>query len=242
MADLSLRRDDAIVILTGAGISQESGLHTFRDVGGVWSQVKLEDVATPQGYARDPQQVQDFYNARRAQLADPAIKPNAAHLALGALEAEWAGPVFIVTQNVDDLHERAGSRAVLHMHGELRRGRCTACGDNREIDGSITLADACPNCGSIGTQRPDVVWFGEMPYGMDRIYAALAECALFVSVGTSGTVYPAAGFVAEARSHGAFCLELNLEPSQGATLFHKALNGPATALVPDLVAKLLGRG
>ncbi len=242
MADLSLRRDDAIVILTGAGISRESGLHTFRDVGGVWSQVKLEDVATPEGYARDPQQVQDFYNARRAQLADPAINPNAAHLALAALEAEWGGPVFIVTQNVDDLHERAGSRAILHMHGELRRVRCTACGDHREIDGTITLADVCPNCGSIGTRRPDVVWFGEMPYGMDRIYTALAECALFLSIGTSGTVYPAAGFVAEARSHGAFCLELNLEPSQGATMFHQALTGPATELVPHLVAKLLGRG
>ncbi len=242
MVDLTIRRGDPIVILTGAGISRESGLHTFRDAGGVWSQVKLEDVATPEGYARDPQRVQDFYNARRAQLADPAIQPNAAHRALAKLEAEWGGPVFIVTQNVDDLHERAGSRSILHMHGELRRVRCTDCGDNRIIEGDITLADVCPNCGHIGTRRPDVVWFGEMPYGMDRIYEALADCELFLSIGTSGTVYPAAGFVAEARSHGAVCLELNLEPSQGATMFHQALTGPATELVPQLVAKLLGRG
>jgi NAD-dependent deacetylase len=242
MAELRLRRGDPIVILTGAGISRESGLHTFRDIGGVWSQVKLEDVATPEGYARDPNRVQDFYNARRAQLDDPAVQPNAAHRALAELEAEWGGPVLIVTQNVDDLHERGGSKSILHMHGELRRVRCTACGDNREVLGDITLADVCPNCGNIGTRRPDIVWFGELPYGMDRIYEALANCELFLSIGTSGTVYPAAGFVAEARSHGAFCLELNLEPSNGATMFHQALTGPATELVPWLVNTLLGRG
>jgi NAD-dependent deacetylase len=128
------------------------------------------------------------------------------------------------------------------MHGELRRVRCTACGDNRDVAGDITLADVCPNCGNIGTRRPDIVWFGELPYGMERIYEALANCELFLSIGTSGTVYPAAGFVAEARSHGAFCLELNLEPSHGATMFHQALTGPATELVPWLVNTLLGRG
>ncbi len=241
ISDWRIRRGGPIVILTGAGISRESGLDTFRDQGGVWSRVRLEDVATPEGYARDPQQVQDFYNARRAQLSDTAIQPNAAHHALARLEADWRGPVFLVTQNIDDLHERSGSRQLLHMHGELRRVRCTACGDNHRADGLVTLADVCPACGAIGTRRPDVVWFGEIPYGMDRIYEALADCDLFISIGTSGTVYPAAGFVAEARSHGAWCLELNLEPSQGASFFHRSLTGPATDLVPRLVDHLLAR-
>lgn len=241
ISDWRFRRGDPIVVLTGAGISRESGLDTFRDVGGVWSKVKLEDVATPEGYVRDPQQVQDFYNARRAQLTEAAIQPNAAHRALAALEAEWGGPVFLVTQNIDDLHERAGSRSLLHMHGELRRVRCTACGDNREEAGAVTIADVCPKCSAIGTRRPDIVWFGEMPYGMDRIYEALVDCELFISIGTSGTVYPAAGFVTEARAHGAYCLELNLEPSHGASMFHRVLNGPATELVPRLVEALLDR-
>ena len=241
ISDWRFRRGDPIVVLTGAGISRESGLDTFRDVGGVWSKVKLEDVATPEGYARDPQQVQDFYNARRAQLTEAAIQPNAAHRALAALEAEWGGPVFLVTQNIDDLHERAGSRSLLHMHGELRRVRCTSCGDNREEAGAVTIADVCPKCSAIGTRRPDIVWFGEMPYGMDRIYEALVDCELFISIGTSGTVYPAAGFVTEARAHGAYCLELNLEPSHGASMFHRVLNGPATELVPRLVEALLDR-
>ena len=227
-----------IVVLTGAGISRESGLATFRDADGIWEQVRIEDVATPQAFARDPARVQAFYNARRAQLADPAIAPNAAHLALARLEHAWPEDVLVVTQNVDDLHERAGSRNLLHMHGELRKARCLACDAASRWEADIAPGSACPACGAAGRLRPHVVWFGEMPMGMDRIAAALDRCALFVSVGTSGNVYPAAGFVAEVRGR-ARTVELNLEPSEGATLFDEAIHGPATQVVPAFVDALL---
>lgn len=229
-----------IVILTGAGISRESGLHTFRDADGIWASVRIEDVATPQAFARDPVRVHGFYNARRRGLADPAIQPNAAHLALARLEREFAGEVLLVTQNVDDLHDRAGSRKLIHMHGELLRDLCAHCGATRAAEGDLSLDLACPSCGRTGGMRPDVVWFGEMPYRMEEIGTALAACDLFVSIGTSGNVYPAAGFVAEARAAGAHTVELNLEPSDGAHLFAEARHGPATRLVPAFVEELLG--
>ncbi|MFM2042237.1 MAG: hypothetical protein RLY86_813 [Pseudomonadota bacterium] len=235
---LRLPRDAAIVILTGAGISRESGLHTFRDADGIWASVRVEDVATPDAFARDPARVQAFYNARRRSLQDPAVQPNAAHAALARLERDWAGSVLLVTQNVDDLHDRAGSTP-LHMHGELMKSRCGTCGDVRVHPGDITGGEACGACGGNGTLRPHIVWFGEMPLGMDRIYAALAECDLFLSIGTSGMVYPAAGFVAEARAAGAHTVELNLEESEGAHLFAEGHYGPATRIVPAFIDALI---
>lgn len=231
-----------IVILTGAGISRESGLETFRDKGGLWSRVRIEDVATPDAFARDPARVQAFYNARRAGLLDPAVQPNAAHHALARLERDWPGDVFLVTQNIDDLHERAGSRNLLHMHGQLLRIRCLGCAGGFDWREDLAVDTSCPDCGAAGGLRPDVVWFGEMPAGMDAIAGKLAACGLFVSIGTSGSVYPAAGFVSEVRAMtDAHTLELNLEPSAGATLFHESRQGPATELVPAFVDDLLGR-
>lgn len=230
-----------IVILTGAGISAESGIATFRDRDGIWSKVDYRDVATPEGYARNPQRVLDFYNMRRRQSAD--ARPNAAHAALATLEMEHKGSVLVVTQNVDGLHEAAGTRHVIHMHGEHAKILCSHCGGrapwgHNQPDLSVELA--CGSCGRPGGLRPDVVWFGEMPYHMDRIYEALAAADLFISIGTSGNVYPAAGFVAEARAAGAHTVELNLEPSEGASLFHEARHGPATRIVPAYVEELLG--
>ncbi|GAN76502.1 NAD-dependent deacylase [Acidisphaera rubrifaciens] len=227
-----------IVILTGAGISRESGLATFRDPDGIWQQVRIEDVATPEAYRRDPERVQAFYNARRAQLAD--VAPNAAHLALAELDRRWPGELLLVTQNVDDLHDRAGSRRLLHMHGELRRAWCRACDATHPWDEDLGMATACPACATMGRMRPHIVWFGEMPLHMDAIEAALARCDLFVSIGTSGNVYPAAGFVAEVRGR-AETVELNLEPSEGTHLVDRAVHGPATRIVPDFVADLLAR-
>lgn len=231
---------EPIVILTGAGISRESGLATFRDADGIWAKVRIEDVATPEAFARDPDRVQAFYNARRAQLRDPAVAPNAAHLALARLERAWPAEVLLVTQNVDDLHERAGSLAVLHMHGELARARCLACGAASPWREDITPRSACPACGQAGRLRPHVVWFREVPLGMERIAAALDACGLFVSIGTSGNVHPAAGFVAELRGR-ARTIELNLEPSEGTPLFDEVIHGPATQVVPAFVERLLSR-
>ncbi len=224
-----------VVILTGAGISRESGLHTFRDQDGIWSTVRIDDVCTPDAFARDPQRVHDFYNARRAQLG--GVAPNAAHAALARLEAEFAGELLVVTQNVDDLHERAGSRRLLHMHGELRRMRCLGCGACPDRTGPAGPDTPCPACDQ-ARLRPDVVWFGEMPLHMQAIEDALARCDLFVAIGTSGTVYPAAGFVEIAAPH-ADTIELNLKPSNGRSLFGGGRYGPATALVPALVDELL---
>ena len=229
-------RHRSIVILTGAGISRESGLHTFRDPDGIWARVPLEEVATPDAFARDPAKVQGFYNARRAQLR--TVAPNAAHHALAELEALWPGTFLLVTQNVDDLHDRAGSKRLLHMHGELRKARCLRCGAAMPWEEDLSAATACPACGRAGGMRPDIVWFGEMPMHMEAIEAALAGCDLFVSIGTSGSVYPAAGFVELARDH-ADTLELNLEPSAGASRFDAARHGPATRLVPEFVREML---
>ena len=229
-----------IVILTGAGISRESGLHTFRDADGIWARHRIEDVATPEAFARDPALVHGFYNARRAALRDPEIRPNAAHEALAELDWRWPGDLLLVTQNVDDLHDRAGSRRLVHMHGELAKARCLRCGAVGPWEGDLTPETPCPACGTAGGMRPHVVWFGEMPLEMERIEAALDGCGLFVSVGTSGAVYPAAGFVRQVR-HRADTLELNLEPSEGSHLFDEARHGPATALVPAFVREVLAR-
>ncbi|WP_323037875.1 NAD-dependent deacylase [Pararhodobacter sp.] len=227
-----------IVILTGAGISAESGLGTFRDKGGLWSQYDLEDVATPEGFARNPDLVQRFYNARRANCA--AAVPNAAHHALARLEAALPGQVVIVTQNVDDLHVRAGSKAVIQMHGALMRALCADCGHRWPAPATMTTADPCPHCARPAT-RPDVVWFGEMPYQMEDIAADIERADLFAAIGTSGQVWPAAGFAEAAREAGARCLELNLEPSDVSRSFHEHQYGPATQIVPAWVDRVLAR-
>ncbi len=227
----------SIVILTGAGISAESGVDTFRGTGGLWSKVKLEEVATPEGFAVDPEKVHAFYNKRRAALA--SIKPNKAHVALAELEARHTGDFLLVTQNIDNLHERAGSRKLLHMHGELTRALCTRCGMRCEWTDEMHTMTPCPQCLRTGSLRPDVVWFGEMPYHMEEIQTALARCDLFVSIGTSGSVYPAAGFVAEASAAGAHTVELNLEPSEGVSHFGEVIHGKAGKTVPAFVKRLL---
>ena len=226
----------SIVILTGAGISAESGIDTFRSAGGLWEQHRIEDVATPEGFARNPNLVLNFYDMRRAALAQ--AEPNPAHTALARLEREFAGKLLLVTQNVDDLHERGGSAKVLHMHGELNSALCASCETRSHCAVPLIDRPPCPVCHA-PTLRPDVVWFGEMPYQMGRIYQALEACDLFVSIGTSGAVYPAAGFVQEARANGARTLELNLEPSDGSRLFHESRLGPASALVPQWVDEVL---
>ncbi len=232
--------DRSIVILTGAGISKESGLETFRDPDGIWARVSIEEVATPEAFVRDPERVHGFYNARRRGLMSEGVVPNAAHLALARLEREWPGEVVLVTQNIDDLHERAGSRNLIHMHGEILKARCEACGGVTDWKDDLEVATRCPACGEAGAMRVHVVWFGEMPFEMERIYQTLAAAALFVSIGTSGSVYPAAGFVQEARMMGrAHTVELNLEPSDGVSLFHEARHGPASELVPAFVERIL---
>ena len=231
-----------IVILTGAGISAESGIDTFRDAGGLWEQHKVEDVATPEAFARDPDLVLRFYDMRREAIQTK--QPNPAHEALARLDEHWDGDLLIVTQNVDDLHERAGAQIgleetrVLHMHGTHLNAWCTACDVRSPWRTTLIDRPACPECGERAL-RPDVVWFGEMPYEMERIYAALREADLFVSIGTSGAVYPAAGFVQEAKALGVPTLELNLEPSQGSAWFDEARHGPASALVPQWVNEVL---
>lgn len=227
----------SIVILTGAGISAESGVATFRGPGGLWEGHRVQDVCTPEALQRDPVLVHRFYDERRAKLGE--VQPNAAHLALAKLDAEWPGELLLVTQNVDDLHERGGAKRLIHMHGEHLNTWCTACDARTPWTGPLLDRPACPACGAVGTLRPDIVWFGEMPYRMDEIYHALNRADLFVSIGTSGAVYPAAGFVREARQAGARTLELNMEPSQGSHWFGEARHGPAGTLVPEWVEEVL---
>ena len=227
-----MSRRHRIVILTGAGISAESGIRTFRASDGLWEDHRIEDVATPDAFVRNPGLVQRFYNERRARLRDPLIRPNAAHLALARLERDYPGEVLVVTQNVDDLHERAGTRQLIHMHGELLSMRCTRSGRHFRIDGDITEELHCACCNRSGTLRPDIVWFGEMPLAMERITAALEICTLFLGIGTSGNVYPAAGFVQLARAAGAHTVEINLEPGATSTAFHEHRYGPAGTVVP----------
>jgi NAD-dependent deacetylase len=226
----------SIVILTGAGISAESGLGTFRDEGGLWAQHRIEDVATPEGFVRNPQRVVDFYNARRAQAAGAV--PNAAHAALTRLQARYPGDVLIVTQNVDDLHEKAGSRDVVHMHGALRSALCASCDHRWDAPLEMHVGQACPSC-TRPTARPDIVWFGEIPYHMERIEAALLNADIFAAIGTSGNVYPAAGFVQMAAHVGARTVEMNLDPSITVNLFKEVRPGNASVTVPDWVDHLL---
>jgi NAD-dependent deacetylase len=226
----------AIVILTGAGISAESGIDTFRGGGGLWEQHRVEDVATPEAFARDPELVLRFYDMRRAAIQTK--QPNAAHRALARLERAWPGQVTVVTQNVDDLHERGGSHTIIHMHGEHLSAWCTACDARSRWTGPLLDRPPCPVCGARAL-RPDIVWFGEIPYRMDDIQTALAHADLFVSIGTSGAVYPAAGFVRLARELGAQTLELNLERSQGSAWFDETRLGPASQLVTAWVDELL---
>ena len=231
-----------VFALTGAGVSAESGLGTFRDKGGIWARFDPMKLATPEAFARDPAAVHAFYDMRRRNLL--AATPNAAHAALADLEAGLAargGALFLCTQNIDDLHEQAGSRAVHHMHGELLAARCTRCGATTPWRADLSTGTPCPACGRAGGMRPNVVWFGEMPLGLDRIDAELAAADLFVAIGTSGAVYPAAGYVAEARALGVPTVELNLEPSDTARAFDEARYGPATETVPAFVRALLAR-
>jgi len=233
-----MRKIRNIVILTGAGISAESGLATFRGPDGLWEGHRVEDVATPEAFVRDPALVHAFYDARRAALA--AVAPNAAHEALARLDAQWRGDLLIVTQNVDDLHERAGAKRLLHMHGELYSAWCRACDMRAPWAGTMADGPPCPSCGAAGRLRPDIVWFGEMPYEMERIESALMEADFFVSIGTSGNVYPAAGFVQTAKYVGGRTLEMNLEPSLGRYLFDESRTGRAGDLVPEWVEEVLG--
>lgn len=226
-----------IVILTGAGVSAESGLATFRAHDGLWEQHRIEDVATPEGFIRNPQLVQNFYNQRRAQLS--SVVPNQAHQALARLQREWPGDVMLVTQNVDDLHERGGSPQVIHMHGELLKARCVQSGQVVAWLNDITAETRCACCKPAAILRPHIVWFGEIPLHMEHIYTALGQADLFISIGTSGNVYPAAGFVAEARRHGALTVEFNLEPSEQRSLFQQANYGPAGETLPGWVDRLL---
>jgi len=228
-----------IVILTGAGISAESGLPTFRDAKGLWEGHRPEEVATPQAFARNPALVHRFYNMRRASL--DAVQPNAAHEALARLQRDFPGEVVLVTQNVDDLHERGGSHQVIHMHGELRNSRCTHCGDVRIWQGEMSPESVCPVCDETGGMRPDIVWFGEMPFQMDHIEDALEKADLFVAIGTSGLVYPAAGFVQIAMMSGAQTIEINAAGTDVSHRFARQMIGPATQEVPKLVGEILGK-
>jgi len=236
-----------IVLLTGAGISQESGIATFRDSGGLWEKMRAEDVATPQAFRRNPALVYSFYNERRRQLTGGSVHPNAAHRALAELEHKSREPVLVITQNVDNLHERGGSGNLLHMHGELLKARCLSCGKIVHWEGDMTVFSACPDCGPIpdaaqgkrGRMRPHIVWFEEVPLYMEEIEEALSGCSIFVSIGTSGNVYPAAGFAASARSAGAKVIEINKEPSLNARCFHDSRYGPASETVPAWVREYL---
>jgi NAD-dependent deacetylase len=230
-----------VVMLTGAGISAESGIRTFRAADGLWEDHKVEDVATPEGFARDPERVQAFYNARRRQLQQPDIRPNAAHEALAELEAILGDRFLLVTQNIDNLHERAGNRHVIHMHGELLKVRCATSGQILHWADDVKPEDRCHCCQFPSVLRPHVVWFGEMPLQMDEIYSALSEADYFISIGTSGHVYPAAGFVHEAKLQGAHTVELNLEPSQVGSEFEEKEYGLASEVVPKFVHNLLAK-
>ncbi len=227
----------SIVVLTGAGISAESGIRTFRAADGLWEDHRLEDVASPDGFARNPHLVYDFYNKRRQQLLSDIVRPNAAHTALAKFEHEFAGDFLLVTQNVDNLHERAGSKQLLHMHGELLKMRCQTTNLVFDIRQDLTFDNECRCCGEPGNLRPHIVWFGEMPLHMTAIHNALANCDLFVAIGTSGNVYPASGFYQTAKQYQAHTVELNLERTH--SVFDRHVTGPASLIVPEFFAHLL---
>lgn len=240
MGTMTVKNAKNILILTGSGVSAESGVATFRDPDGVWARYDVSEVATPEAFAHDPHKVHAFYNERRAGLA--GVEPNRAHRALADLEAGLTargGALTLVTQNVDDLHERAGSKALFHMHGELTKVRCAACAAVSVWRAPLSVETSCTTCGVAGAMRPHIVWFGEMPMYMDEIMDALLTTDLFVSIGTSGSVYPAAGFVSEARALGLPAMELNLERSENAALFTEGRYGPAGEIVPVWVDEIL---
>lgn len=233
-------KDPSLVVLTGAGISAESGLSTFRAQGGLWEEHRIEDVATPEAFDRQPALVYNFYNKRRQQLQSNSVQPNSAHFSLAKLEAQWPGPFLLITQNVDNLHERAGSRNLIHMHGELLKARCLNDGQIFSWEGDLNEESFCPHCQKQGQLRPHIVWFGEIPMELEQIQRALTNCDIFLSIGTSGSVYPAAGFVMEARRNQCqFCVEMNKDTSEIAQHFDEKLYGPATEIVPPFVEKLL---
>ncbi len=238
MSPFSNQQPKSIVVLTGAGVSAESGLKTFRDNNGLWENHRVEEVATPEAFSANPGLVQRFYNARRSQLVEEA-EPNRAHQALAEFESRFDGEFLLVTQNVDDLHERAGSDKLLHMHGELRKVRCSKTHQVYERGEPLFYEELCPCCGLPGKLRPHIVWFGEFPLFMEEIYQALDDCDLFVSIGTSGNVYPAAGFQQVAQQAGAHTVELNLEASNGADRFDEHHHGPATEVVTRFFDGLL---
>lgn len=235
---LPLTSHSKIVILTGAGISAESGIKTFRDQNGLWEEHDVMDVATPEGFAKDPELVYRFYNQRRAQLLSSEVAPNPAHHALARLEKNWQGEVVIVTQNVDDLHERAGSSNVLHMHGELLKMRCPRTSGVYPSPLEVNSTSICPKCGTSGHMRPHIVWFGEVPFFMEEIERHVSECELFIAIGTSGLVYPAALLVSWARGAGARTIEMNLELTERSSVFHHTFHDPASTLVPSFVDHL----
>jgi NAD-dependent deacetylase len=230
---------DSVVVLTGAGISAESGIRTFRDSDGLWENHRIEAVATPQAFAENPAVVHRFYNARRQQLRSAEVQVNAAHKALARFESEYDGTVLVVTQNIDDLHERAGTRSLIHMHGELNKSRCVVCDDISICADQLSTADCCVRCTSVGSLRPHIVWFGEVPFAMEAIAAAISACRYFISIGTSGNVYPAAGFAQLASSVGATTIELNLEASNTPGGFDETYHGLASEVVPALVERFL---
>ena len=227
-----------IVILTGAGISAESGLKTFRDNDGLWENHRVEEVATPEAFEQNPSLVYRFYNARRAQLQQDDVNPNAAHEALAKLEKAFGSNLMLVTQNVDDLHERGGSQSVYHMHGKLLSARCAISQQTFDWSDSFDHTTKCPCCNRV-TLRPDIVWFGEMPMYMEEIYDALSKADVFIAIGTSGNVYPPAGFVQIAKESGAHTIEANLEPGVTNALFDESLTGPASHIVPQWVDQLI---
>ena len=229
----------SIVVLTGAGVSAESGIQTFRASDGLWHNHRVEDVASPRAFQRNPKLVHDFYNVRRSGLLDPSIQPNKAHKALAELEKEFNGDFLLVTQNIDDLHERGGSSKLIHMHGELLKKRCNVCSDVTEIRDDLSVESTCEKCGATGTVRPHIVWFEEMPFHMQEIMSRLYKCDLFIAIGTSGKVYPAAGFVEAANEAGAHSVELNLEPSDRHSAFKECRFGKATEVVPQFVSEIL---
>ncbi len=237
---MSRQHHKSIVVLTGAGVSAESGISTFRALDGLWESYRIEDVASPRGFAANPHLVHRFYNDRRKRLLSGTVQPNRAHRALADLEASFRGAFLLVTQNIDDLHERAGSKNVIHMHGELLKQRCAYCGDIEAATPQLGITDACARCHRTGGIRPHVVWFGETPLRMEDIYSAIEDCNLFIAIGTSGNVYPAAGFVAAAAAVGAHTVELNLEPSAVESAFAEKKYGPAGTLVPEFVSTLQG--
>ncbi|WP_019612901.1 Sir2 family NAD+-dependent deacetylase [Psychromonas ossibalaenae] len=236
---MSVNQYKKIVVLTGAGVSAESGIRTFRDKDGLWEKYKLEDVASVDGYKKNPDLVLDFYNKRRQDFCRKEIKPNAAHYALVELEQQFSGEFLLVTQNIDNLHEQAGSKNVIHMHGELLKARCPESNQVIQCTDDQSRDDLCTCCQYPSALRPHIVWFGEMPLGLDIIYHHLSQADLFIAIGTSGTVYPAAGFVEEAKSVGAYSIELNLDPSEIHSHFDQVVQGKATELVPKLVSSLL---